>query len=112
MKKYLFYAMEGKKMCFLHVLMNALDLDEKGHQVHIVLEGEACKMPQVLREENNPLYLKAIEKGLIKGACHACSQMLGVLSFNEKEPFQMLADMKGHAGMKPFIDAGYEIIAM
>jgi hypothetical protein len=33
MKKILFYAMTGEKMCFQHVLMNALDQHNSGHEV-------------------------------------------------------------------------------
>ena len=78
MKKYLFYAMEGKKMCFQHVLMNALDLKAAGHEVKIVFEGEAVKLPPVLAEEGNALYKRALDGGLIAGVCYACAHMLGV----------------------------------
>jgi hypothetical protein len=32
MKKILFYALTGEKMCFQHVLMNALDLHNSGFE--------------------------------------------------------------------------------
>lgn len=37
MKKILIYTMEGKKMYFLHTLMNAKQLKENGNEVKIVL---------------------------------------------------------------------------
>lgn len=111
MSKYLFYAMRGEKMCFLHVLMNALDLQANGHDVHIIFEGESCKLPPVLAEEKNPLFLKAMEKGLIAGACKACSAVLKTLEANA-ELMPLLDDMSNHAGMKPYVDQGYQIISM
>ena len=36
MKKILFYGMSGEKMCFQHVLLNALDLHEAGGEVKII----------------------------------------------------------------------------
>ena len=48
MKKILFYAMTGEKMCFQHVLMNALDLHNSGYEVKIIFEGASVKLPSVL----------------------------------------------------------------
>lgn len=112
MKKVLFYAMRGQLMCFLHVLMNALDLHEAGYEVRVVFEGESVTLPPQLAEKENKLYLQALEKGLIAGVCKACSAQLGVLEANQKLGLPMLADMNGHAGMKPFVDQGFCVISM
>lgn len=109
-EKILFYAMEGEKMCFMHAIMNALDLKESGHDVKLILEGAACKLHSVLRDENNPLYKKLLDSDILIGVCLACSKMLGVYEKNKDIPF--LDDMNGHAGMKPWIEKGYKIIAM
>lgn len=111
MKKYLLYAMNGEKMCFLHLLMNALDLHEDGMVVRVVFEGASVKLPPVLEEEGNKLYLKAKKLGLIAGICLACSSVLGVLEENEKTGLPMLSDMMGHAGVKPFVLDGYDVIS-
>ncbi|HHV42984.1 MAG TPA: hypothetical protein GXX72_09165 [Clostridiaceae bacterium] len=110
MRKILFYAMQGKKMCFLHVLMNALQLTEVGHEVRIVFEGESVKLPSVLAEEKNKLYSKANEKGLIAGICLACSAQLGVLEANKALDLPLLDDLNGHAGILPFLKEDYEVI--
>ena len=55
MKKVLFYAMQGEKMCFQHILLNALDLSEAGLEVKIIFEGASVKLPSVLDEEGNKL---------------------------------------------------------
>lgn len=110
MKKYLFYAMRGEKMCFLHVLLNALDLKSAGHEVKILFEGESVKLPPVLSGEGNPLYKRAQEAGMLAGACLACSNMMGVKGEIEKLGLPLISDMSGHAGMRPFVESGYEAV--
>ena len=39
MDKILFYGMTGEKMCFQHILLNALDLFSSGTEVKIIFEG-------------------------------------------------------------------------
>ncbi len=108
--KYLIYAMEGEKMCFLHALMNARQLKAKGHEVKIVLEGAACKLIQVLEAEKNPLYLGLKEDKTIVGVCLACSKVLGVYEANVAYGIPMLNDMTGHAGIAPYAEEGYETL--
>lgn len=112
MKKILFYAMTGEKMCFQHILLNAMDLHGTGVEVAIIFEGASVKLPSVLEEEKNPLYLKAKENGIIKGICLACSKAMEVFEKNEKTGLPMLDDMKGHAGMKKYVEDGFEVISM
>jgi hypothetical protein len=112
MSRFLFYAMQGEKMCFAHILMNALDLSAAGHEVKIIFEGASVKLAPVLEEEKNALYVKARDKGLIAGVCKACSHVLGVLKAVEATGLPILADMNGHAGMKPFVEQGYVVISM
>lgn len=112
MKKYLFYGMTGEKMCFQHIFMNALDLHGSGHEARIIFEGASVKLVAVFEEENNPMYKKAKEAGLIAGACLACSKVLGVYDEVVNTGLNMLDDMNGHAGMKSYIEKGFEVISM
>jgi len=112
MDKILFYAMNGEKTCFQHVLMNAVDLAAEGNEVKIIFEGASVKLPALLSEENNPLYMKAREKDLIAGICLACSKMLGVYEQNKALGLPFLSDMFNHAGMKTWIADGYQVISI
>lgn len=112
MDKILFYGMTGEKMCFQHILLNALDLAADGKDVKIIFEGASVKLVPVFEEENNPLYKKAKELGLIAGICLACSKVMGVYDENLKSGLAMLDDMNGHAGMKAYINQGYSCISM
>lgn len=82
MEKILFYVMEGEKMCFNHVMLNADSLLEAGKEVKIILEGKSVKLPKILEDEKNPLYKKLLDSGVIVGVCKACSKVLGVYDFN------------------------------
>ena len=113
MKKFVFFAFNGESMCFSHVLLNALNMKMSGHDVKVVIEGAATKLIPQLVEEGNPLevlYRSAREKGLIEGACRACSNKTGSLKAAEEQGLRLLDDMSGHPGMARYINNGYEII--
>ena len=112
MRKFLFYGMTGEKSCFQHVLLNAAQLAEAGHEVRVIFEGASVKLVPLLESENNPVYGKLKDQGLIAGICLACSKVLGVYEACVETGLPMLSDMSGHAGMKPFVEAGYEVISM
>ena len=112
MEKVLFYGMTGEKMCFQHILMNALDLASSGNEVKIIFEGASVKLVPMFEEENNSLYNKAKDLGIIAGVCLACSHVLGVYDQNRDSGLAMLEDMSGHAGMKSYLNEGYKAISM
>ncbi|MGI5900527.1 MAG: hypothetical protein ACOX8S_11520 [Christensenellales bacterium] len=112
MEKILFYGMTGEKMCFQHVLLNALDLASSGCEVRIIFEGASVKLPSIFEGEGNPLYKKAKSAGLIAGVCLACSKVMGVYEQNAALGIEMLEDMSGHAGMKEYIEKGFRIVSM
>lgn len=112
MNKILYYGMTGEKMCFQHILLNALDLVADNKEVKIIFEGASVKLIPTFEEENNPLYMKAKELGLIEGICLACSKVMDVYEQNKETGLTMLDDMKGHAGMKKLINEGYSVISM
>lgn len=112
MKKVLFYGMTENKMCFQHILLNALDLREEGVECKIIFEGASVKLVSVFEKEGNKLYQKLKELDMIAGVCVACSKVLGVYEDNLASGLKMLDDMLGHAGMKAYAKEGYEIISM
>ncbi|HOQ62683.1 MAG TPA: hypothetical protein PKZ39_01795 [Clostridia bacterium] len=112
MKKVLLYAMTGEKSCFMHVLLNAVQLHEGGAQVRVVFEGASVKLVKGLEDTQNPVYLKAKQAGLLAGICLACSKTMGVYEDNLASGLPMLSDMSGHAGIKPYLDEGYEVVSI
>ena len=109
------FAFRGSDVCFVHVLLNALDLHEKAADVKIILEGEATGLIAELRKAEHPLhalYEKAKKLRLIDAVCRACARKMGTLAAAEEEGLRIADDMAGHAGMAPYIEAGYEIITL
>ena len=115
MRKIAIFAFKGNPICFVHVLLNAIDLHEKGGEVKIVLEGEAIKLIVALRKPERPfhaLYEKVKGLELIDAVCRACAIKMDALEVAEAEGFEIADDMAGHAGMAPYIEKGYEIVTL
>jgi len=113
MKKVLLCSFRGEAMCFVHVLLNALDMNKKGIDAKVVIEGEAVKLiPEMEKPEHflNKLYLESKNKGLIIAVCQACSQKLGVFDAVLKTGLPIVNDMSGHVSLGKFIEEGFEII--
>lgn len=112
MKKYAIFAFRGEPVCFTHVMLNALDLHAKGHDVKVILEGEAVELVQTMREGEIRLFAEMESKGLIDAVCRACSATLGVLEYNEKSGLRMAGEMSGHVAFSTYTEQGYKIITM
>jgi hypothetical protein len=54
MLKVALVAFQAEKMCFAHVLLNALDIKGRGGEAIIIIEGQATKL---LQDLNRP-YVK------------------------------------------------------
>lgn len=113
MKKLALFAFQGDPICFIHVLLNALDLKAKGHEVRIILEGSATKLVPQMAEPKSPLfrlYRQAREQNLVDGACRACSTKLNVAAAVEGEALPLLDDMSGHPSVSRYVEQGYDIV--
>lgn len=113
MRKVALFAFNGELMCFVHVLLNALDMHEAGNEASIVFEGASVKLVPELEKETTPfhgLYAQARTTGLIGGVCRACSAKLGVLKSVEDSGLPLLDDMQGHPSIRGFMEQGYEIL--
>jgi hypothetical protein len=100
-------------MCFMHVLLNALDMDDKGATARIILEGASTQLIPELTREDGPLvklYEKAKSRGLMEGACRACSNKMGTLEAARQEGLRLLDDMSGHPSIESYRRQGFEII--
>jgi len=108
------FVFNGDPMCFIHVLLNALDMNEKGQEARIIIEGAAVKLIPELEKEGNPLnglWKKVLEEDLLEGVCRACAAKLGTLADAEAQNLPVLDDMLGHPGMAGYQAQGYEVIS-
>ncbi len=113
MKKIALFVFNGDPMCFIHVLLNALDMQAKGYAPKVVIEGAAVKLiPELVKTDNplNGLWQKNLAAGLIEGVCKACSTKLGTLEAAKEQGLTLLDDMSGHPSMAGYRDQGFEII--
>ena len=113
MKKFALFVFNGDPMCFMHVLLNAMDMKAKGHEAKIIIEGASVKLiPELVKSENslNGLWKRNLEAGLVAGVCKACSNKLGTLESAKEQGLTILDDVSGHPGMASYRDNGYEII--
>lgn len=113
MKKFAMFVFNGEPMCFVHVLLNALDMKSQGDEAKIIIEGAAVKLiPELVKPGNplNGLWKKTLAAGLVEGVCKACSSKLGTLEAAKEQDLTILDDMTGHPGMAAYRKKGYEII--
>ncbi len=112
MKKIALFVFNGDPMCFIHVLLNALDMQAKGYEPKVIIEGAAVKLiPELVKPDNplNGLWNKNLAAGLIEGVCKACSTKLETLEAAKEQGLTLLDDMSGHPGMAAYRDKGFEI---
>lgn len=113
MKKFALFVFNGDPVCFIHVLLNALDMKEKGHEAKIILEGASVNLiPGLYKAENplNKLWEKVLDYNLVEGVCKACANKLGTLNDAKKQELTLLDGMSGHPAMLTYRENGFEII--
>ena len=115
MKKIAIFAFRGEPFCFLHALLNAVDLCERGLGGNLVIEGEATRLLGDLVSPSHFLhsfYEDAKAKGVIDGVCKACSTKMGTIDIAQKEGLSLLQDMKGHPSVGSYIEKGFEVLVL
>ena len=114
MKKMALFVFNGDPMCFIHVLLNALDMNEKGYEVKVIIEGAATKLvPELVKPDNplNKLWENVKSAGLLDGVCKACSNKMGTLQAARDQGLAILDEMTGHPGMARYREQGFEIVS-
>jgi hypothetical protein len=100
MKKIALFAFNGELMCFVHVLLNALDMKEQGFEVKIVIEGSATKLIPDFGVEGN----------LLNGPYNKVRAEMGTAEDAKTMGLALLGDMWGHPSMAKYLKEGYEVI--
>ncbi|HHN81172.1 MAG TPA: cytoplasmic protein [Methanomicrobia archaeon] len=114
-EKVALFAFNGEPMCFVHALLNAFDLRDKGHDVKLIIEGSATKLIKDLSDPQTPfapLYTRARDEGLIDCVCRACSTKMGTIREAENQSLPLCDEMSGHPSMGRYMAEGYTIIAL
>lgn len=107
------FAFNGDPMCFVHVLLNAFDMKEKGYEVTIIMEGSASRLVRDFNENEEmpfaPLYRKAKEAGLINCVCKACATKMGSVDSAVQQGLLLCDEMSGHPSIARFEQQGYKV---
>lgn len=112
-KKVVLFAFNSEPMCFVHVLLNALDMRSRGYDVKIVLEGATPKTANQFNEPEakfHTVYRQVVDQGLIDCVCRACSAQVGALAGIEAQGLPLCNEMKGHPSIAKYLEDGYEVI--
>ncbi len=115
MEKIAIFAFQGELMCFAHALLNALELNKKGFDVKLIIEGSATALIEKLKESDTPFssqYREIKEKGILAGICKACATKMGTIKEAEKQGLTILGEMSGHPAFSTWLEQGYKIISM
>lgn len=100
-------------MCFAHALLNAVDMDDRGYEVRLIIEGSSTKLVPELTKEGKPfadLFAKVKDRGLIDCACKACSAKMGVLEDVQTAGIELNGEMQGHPSVATHMEQGFEIL--
>lgn len=113
MVRYALVAFNGEAMCFTHVLLNALDMKSRGHEVTIIVEGSATKLIAAFNQPDAPfhgLWRKVVDGGLIGAACKACCAKMGSLESAQQQGLPIDGEMSGHPPIARWLDDGWRVL--
>lgn len=113
MSKTAFFVFRKDLGTFVHVMLNAIDMKEKGHEALIILEDKATALLFEVIQKNrrsSDLFEEVVKKGLVGGVCRACSFKTESTYIAENLKLNLLGDMNGHPSIQDYIDKGYSII--
>lgn len=110
--KYLILATEDNKMQLYHLLLNAINFHENGHEVSTVLECASPKLLIGIAEGTIklPVFDKAMGHGIIDHACKACTFSFSATEAAEKLKVPLKGELNGHSDLLKFSASGYSIL--
>ena len=109
------FAFNGEPMCFVHALLNALNMRQSGMDVALIIEGTATK---TICDFSNPdaefhkLYQEVTEQGLVDCVCQACANKMGVLEETKRLGLPICSEMNGHPAIGRYVSEGYQVITL
>jgi hypothetical protein len=100
-----------------HAFMHAIDLRRQGHEIRIIIEGEATSCLTECEGRFGELFAAAVQQGIVAGACktasHGCSTndpAREVTAHAIRQGIPLLGDMDGHAPIGDYVSEGFELV--
>lgn len=113
MEKIALVGFNGESMCFVHVLLNALDMRAKGFDVRVIIEGSAVCQIGELAAPSHPfaaLWTEVRQSGMIWAVCRACAVKMDSLAAAQEQGLPVRGDMSGHVALSECVLEGYRVI--
>ena len=107
------FAFNGDPMCFVHVLLNSLDMADRGYEVKLVIEGSATGLIPRFKDPHEPfrnLYSEVLARQLVDCACKACCNKTSTLESAVDVGIPLVSEMSGHPSMARYMEDGYEVL--
>ena len=105
------FAFRGEGPCFMHAILNAEDMRNKGLEAIVIMEGGSVKIIKSILDGNYSIPLDRV-KATVDCACLGCSKMFKVDNLFVEAGIRLEAGMNNHVSIADYIKSGYEIIAM
>jgi hypothetical protein len=98
-----------------HAFLYAIDLSRHGHDVRVIIEGDATQSLLEREGRFGELFEEARSLGLLVGLCRTASAGCSdpardVTRLAEEAGLALIGTLDGHAGIEPFVSEGYEVV--
>jgi len=110
MKKQLFVLFNNNKGIFTHILLNVFDLAQKGYEVGVVFESEACKLIIEYENKQYEKYEKLKNKNLVAAVCEVCAKAMGALESVQRQSLPIDGTLHGHPSLETWIKTGFHVM--
>ena len=110
MRKQLFVLFNYNKGIFTHILLNTLDLAEKGYEVGVIFESEACKFITEYEDKNYTKFEQLKEKKLVFAVCEVCAKSMNALDSAKRQGLPINGELSGHPPLRTWIKLDYDVM--
>ncbi|UCE12937.1 MAG: hypothetical protein JSV04_12185 [Candidatus Heimdallarchaeota archaeon] len=110
MKKQLFVLFHFNKGIFTHILLNIFDLADKGYDVGIIFESEACKLISEFEEQRYEKFEQLKKRKLVAAVCEVCAQAMGALESAKRQSLPLDGRLFGHPPIEEWIKEEYSVM--
>jgi intracellular sulfur oxidation DsrE/DsrF family protein len=110
MKRQLFVLFNQDKGIFTHILLNILDLADKGYPVGIIFESAACKLISEYEHKNYEKYEELKRRKLVFAVCEVCAKNMGALESAKRQDLPINGEMYGHPPLSSWIKLDYHVM--
>ncbi|MHA1977129.1 MAG: hypothetical protein ACW98F_05460 [Candidatus Hodarchaeales archaeon] len=110
MRKQLFVLFNYNKGIFTHILLNVIDLAEKGYNVGVIFESEACRFITEYEGKNYQKFELIKEKELVYAVCEVCAKSMNALDSAQRQGLPINGELSGHPPLSAWIKLDYDVM--